>query len=165
MREGVSRAAGRKEEYMSWKKVTRVCLSTGILVLLPSPGFAQQNCEQIRKTCLDHCHYAPQHQWTSGFKCKRECTKQVEACRSGMRGYPPRYRYGDRGGYGYGYGYGSAPQQPTTQAPYGGAAQQPAAPVAGYGQQGYPAYGRGGYAAPAQRGYATPTREQPYTGP
>ncbi len=158
---------------MSWKNVTRVCLSTGILMLSPSPGFAQQNCDQIRKSCLDHCHYAPQHQWTSGFKCKRECTKQVEACRSGMRGYPPRYHYGDRGGYGYGsaparsttYGYGAAPQQPATQAPYGGTAQQPAAPVAGYGQQGYPTYGRGGYAAPTRRGYAAPSREEPYTGP
>ncbi len=164
---------------MSWETMTRVCLSTGILLLLQSPGFAQQNCEQIRKSCLDHCHYAPQQQWTSGFKCKRECTKQVEACRGGVRGYPPRYGYGDRGGYGYGsapargatYGYGAAPQQPTTQAPYGGAAQQPAAPVAGYGQQGYSpygaqaTYGRGGYPGPTRGGHAAPSREEPYTGP
>lgn len=139
---------------MSWETMTRVCVFAGTLLLLPSAGFGQQNCEQIRKSCLDHCHYAPQHQWTSGFKCKRECTKQVEACRRGMRG--PRYSYGDRGGYGYGsapaYGYGAAPQQP-------------AAPVVGYGQQGYPAYGRGGYSAPARGRYAAPSREEPYTGP
>ncbi len=164
---------------MSWETMLRVCLSVGILLMLPPAGFGQQNCEQIRKSCLDHCHYAPQHQWTSGFKCKRECTKQVENCRRGMRGYPPHYSYGDRYGRGYGaapargaaYGYGTAPQQPASQAPYSGAAQQPAAPVAGYGQHGYPAYGtqapygRRGYAPASGGQYAPPPGEEPYTGP
>ena len=161
---------------MSWHNMTRVCLSAGsaLLMLLPLAGFAQPECEDLRKSCLDHCHYAPQHQWSSGFKCKRECAKQVDACRRGMRGQPPPYGYGDRGAYGHGaapysgapYGYGAAPQQPATQAPYAGAGQQPAAPAAGYGQPGYPAYGAqapyggGGYRPPPRGGY-----EEPYTGP
>ncbi len=164
---------------MSWVSMTRFSLSSGtvLLVLLPMAGLAQPECDEIRKGCLDHCHYAPQNQWSSGFKCKRECTKQVEACRRGMRGYAPRY--GDRGGYGYGaapprgapYGYGAAPQQPAAPAPYAGADQQPAAPAAGYGQPGYPAlgaqapYGGGGYRSPHRGGYAAPRREEPYTGP
>ncbi len=94
---------------MSWKNTKKRWLVAGSLALLlgSAPGFAQQECEQIRKNCLDHCHYAPQHQWSSGFKCKRECTKQVDACRRGIRGYPPAYSYGSRSGY----GYGGAPAQ------------------------------------------------------
>lgn len=113
---------------MSWETMTRVCLATGtlLLMLLPSTSFAQPECDDARKSCLDYCHYAPENQWSSGFKCKRECTKQLEACRRGIRGYPSRYGYGGQPGYS---AYG-------TQTPYPSG--------------GYPAPPRGGYGVPAR---------------
>ncbi len=161
---------------MRREKMTRACLAAAaaLAIVAPSSGSAQPECEDIRKSCLDHCHYAPQNQWSSGFKCKRECNKQVDACRRGMRGYAPRYGYGAEPGYGpqaapgggAPYGYGAA-----AHAPYGRAVEQPGASAGPYGQPGYPAYGTqapygaGGYPVAPQRGYATPRYEEPYTGP
>ena len=117
---------------MAVGNVKTTCLSAGAvaLMLMAAPAVAQPECESANKDCLDYCHYAPQHQWTSGFKCKRQCRQQLDQCRRGMRGYPPRY---DSRGYGssYGRGYG-APAPYSAGAPVGQApAQSTYAPQAG----------------------------------
>ncbi len=158
---------------MSWKNTEKSWLTAGSLALLlgSAPGFAQQECEQIRKNCLDHCHYAPQHQWSSGFKCKRECTKQVDACRRGIRGYPPAYSYGSRSGY----GYGGAPAQRGAYGGYPAGTSDQRGGSYGYGAGEVRPRGYGGYPAaapvqqqpPAPRGYGAPVAggERPFVGP
>ncbi len=151
---------------MAVGNVKTTCLTIGAvaLVILAGPASAQPECESANKDCLDYCHYAPENQWTSGFKCKRRCREQLDRCRRGMRGYAPRYdsrgydqSYGRGSGAPYGYGAPAGQQAPARQqqvpAQSTYAPQTQAAPATGY------------YGAPAySRGYAPATGYYPGTG-
>ena len=69
---------------MRVEKVVRMCLSASAAVILVAAPLAQaqQECEQIRRSCLDYCRYGPVTP-ESGRDCKKECQKKVKTAARG----------------------------------------------------------------------------------